>query len=234
MERRRFPWGKTSIEEELQLCSDEPIPYIFDRCENGYYVSVPFTAREYFVLYQPNEFKAIKKYYFYRVEYTDDETFEPDFDPYYEDSVISILQGINQSKITEIKKLIPTRNTIEIKSLEPAPSDRSTVYNLIGKRSVTLFPSGEVNSELGEVGKKIIEGKTENILSYIHTEKVEIPLGNEKIVVLVPRVPVFDTDLYWKTASIEIYDHRSAVPLLRHLYVYNKFRVSRPVVYTGS
>jgi hypothetical protein len=108
------------------------------------------------------------------------------------------------------------------------------VYNLVRKRSVTLFPTGNVNTELKDAIAKIQEGKTNDILSYMHTERVEIPVGNPGIEVLVPKVPTFETDLYWKTASIEIYDNRSVVPILKHLYVYNKFRVSRPVIYTSS
>jgi hypothetical protein len=232
--RRRFQWGHENIEEELQLCSDDLIPYIYDRCQEGYYVSVPFTADYYYVLFQPNEYAGTGKYQFYRVEYNEDKEFEPEFDPNDEIYIKSILMKINENTIKEINRFVSKKHVLEIKSLELAPDDKESVFNLIRKRSITLYPRGKETETIKLIGDFLHSKKNVSVLGGINTREVTIPLGEDTITIDVPVVPTFTTDLYFKTASVEIYDHGSAIPILTYLYIYNKFKVSRPVRYVGE
>jgi hypothetical protein len=232
--RRRFPWGHENIEEELQLCSDDLIPYIYDRCERGYYVSVPFTADFYYVLFQPNEYAGTGKYYFYRVEYNNKKEFEPVFEESDMMYIKNILKKIDEKAIKEINKYVSRKHVLEIKSLELAPDDRESVYNLVGKRSITLYPNGKVNETIRLIGELLHSRDKRGLLGGIKTQEVKIPLGEDIVRINVPVVPTFNTDLYFKTASIEIYDHGTAIPILTYLYLYNKYRVSRPVRYIGE
>ncbi len=234
VKRRRFPWGHENIEEELQLCSDDLIPYIYDRCQEGYYVSVPFTADYYYVLFQPNDYVGTGKYQFYRVEYNEKKEFEPKFDPNDEIYIKSILMRINENAIKEINRYVSRKHVLEIESLEVAPDDKESVFNLVRKRSVTLYPRGKENETIMLIGDVLHGKKKVGVLGGIKTRKVTIPLGEDRVTINVPVVPTFTTDLYFKTASVEIYDHGSMLPILTYLYIYNKYRVSRPVRYIGK
>ncbi len=232
--RKDLPWGKQHIDEILQLCSDEPFPHFFNRCERGYYISIPFTACEYYVLFQPNDLVEEKKYLYYKIKLTKSGDVKPDFDGDYESNIIDILKSLNDEDVEEIRRLVTKKQVLEIASLEPAPHNIETAYNLIGKRSITLFPHGEVDKTIELTEKLLHEKNKEEILKEIPKKIVIIPLGTDFEIVKVPVVTAFYNLLYFKTASVEIYNHRSMIPLLTHLYIYNKYRVSRPVRYLGD
>ncbi len=232
--RKNIKWGKQHIDEILQLCSDEPFPHFFNRCLQGYYISVPFTASEYYVLYQPSNLVKEKRYLYYKITLTRSGNVKPDFDGNYENDIIDILKSLNDEDIEEIRKLVTRKEVLEIASLEPAPDNIEKAYNLVGKRSITLFPNGEVDRTIELTEKLLHTTDKKEILKEIPKKTVIIPLETDFEIVNVPVVTAFYNILYFKTASIEIYNHESMIPLLTHLYIYNKFRVSRPVRYLGN
>ncbi len=231
------------VEKEYTICSDALLPFFKTYCRDGFYVSIAFTAREYYVLVQgstPGEFVA------YKVEVDDEITYaNPDQDELEiirdvlkeatglfksPSSVETILKRINERPLI-INTVKPIGETVaeKLRKAEKEIHDRKKIpvnikhyVDLYGVPNVAVYPktvAGEI--KLVDLANDFMEKGLECQRRY----------GAKKEELMVPMAYPFDTELYRITASAEIVNRCCNKTIYRYIKSYLDYKVSRWIVY---
>lgn len=247
------------VEKDLVICSNKLIPFIKTYCRTGFYVSIPFTANEYYVALLPPLPKDLPKeekeklkgvYVVYKVSLTEDTVFQ-----YVDDRELARVKRtlkeasdlFKENKNSECTVLGEMGRELWIKDVKSL--DKETVERLEEVRQ-EYDGKNKPYTKLPEDIKPYVNLiKRPNLTVYPDAEYVKPEPGkivgifrtyNRKCVLLkndafeeltVPIAPPFNNKLYETVASAEILNRCSNTSITEHVECYLKYKVSRRVRY---
>ncbi len=255
------------IEKDFVVCSNELLPIIKTYCRDGFYVSVPFTAKEYYVVVKsPGKEGEKGKFVVYKVVLPKDDTDTKLFYYVEDDELVKVIETLKKAseqfeksgskgcdvlgrKGEEVR--IKDVDRLDEETIERMNQVRAELAKLMEERLTSKEASEPINyrSIPEDIRPYVDLAYRPNVCVYPDVKNVEIKLGKivglfrsygkkcpvigekgfEKL--MIPKAPLFNTELYKVVASAEILNRCSNESLKRHVECYLKYKVSRRVRY---
>jgi hypothetical protein len=243
------------IEKDFVVCSNELLPTIKTYCREGFYITVAFTARNYYVVVKdPRKGAGSNDYVTYRVSIDNKITYhyvdknelqevrrilhEASDKLNSQDAIKSIPQRIREKPIhigevysldqETVKKINEWKDKV-ISSAE-MPKDIKPFVYLVYMPNVTVYPGVVTTETVPEPIVKRFQKDAEKCEEFRQKLKQIVPTLKEQKLT-IPVAPPFTTKLYKVTASAETVNRCSNETIADYVKFYLEYKVSRLIIY---